>query len=371
MKRSVVWVATAVAVLGGSVWLKAQGPARRPLTEEVYKNIQVMRGVPADELLVSMGVMSNALAVNCTYCHLGDGGGGWAEYGRDNDKKVTARRMVLMMNQINQTHFGGRQVVTCISCHNGGNRPRVTANLAAYYSAPTSDEPETIRQAPGSPTADQVLDKYIQAIGGSQRVSALTSVTARGTYLGYGDADKVPVEIWAKANPRQRSIVITTPSGKMTTNYDGRTGWLAVPEAFSPLTVREFGASELDGAKLDADLMFPANIKQALQSWQGAIPAAMGDKDVVVIQGQTASGSPVRLYFDDETGFLVRTIRFVNTPIGRATRQTDYSDYRDVAGVKVPFHLDIFQESGAGVLELTSVQPNASVDASRFAKPAP
>lgn len=373
MKTFGLWCVTSVVVLlGSTVLVKGQGaPGRRPLAEEVYKNIQVMRGVPADEVLISMGVISNALAVNCTYCHLGDGGGGWAEYGKDNDKKVTARRMILMMNQINQTHFGGRQVVTCISCHNGGNRPRVTANLAAYYSVPTSDEPEAIKQAPGAPSASQVLDKFIQAIGGSQRASALSSFVARGTYLGYGDADKIPAEIVATGAPRRRSQVITTPSGKMTTTYEGRTGWLAVPEAFSPMTVRELATTELEGAKLDADLAFPASIKDALQSWQGAIPAALGDKDVLVIQGLTTSGSPVRLYFDDESGLLVRAIRFVSTPIGRATRQTDYADYRDVAGVKVPFRLDIFQESGAGVLELTSVQPNVPVDAVRFSKPAP
>jgi len=354
--------------LAGSQAAPVQKP---PMAEEVFQNIQVLKGVPADEFMGSMGYISNALAVNCTYCHLGEGGGGWAQYAKDNDKKQTARRMIVMMNAINRTYFGGRRVVTCVSCHNGANRPKVTSNMSVYYGAPTTDEPDTIlRQAPGAPSVDQVLDRYIQALGGAQRLAAITSVVARGTHLAYGEAEKRPVQIFARA-PAQRTEIMDTFSGASATTYDGRTGWSAVPGAYSPLPMRALTGAELEGARLDALLSFPGQVKQALTDWRGAIPAAMGDLDVLVIQGNMPGGFPVKLYFDDESGLLVRQIRYTETPIGRNTWQIDYADYRDVAGIKMPFKWTVLWQSGQVVVELTDVQPNAPVDEARFARPAP
>jgi hypothetical protein len=349
----------------------AQVPQARQPAEAVFKNIQVFKGVPADEFMASMGYMSNSLAVNCTYCHLGDGGGGWAEYARDNDKKVTARRMVVMMNAINRANFGGRRVVTCVSCHNGSIRPKVTSNMSVYYSLPTSDEPDDIvKQAPGAPSVDQVIEKYIQAIGGAQRLKARTSFTAKGTSLSYGEAEPSPMQIFAKA-PAQRTEIVGTPASSFTTTFDGRTAWMSVPDAITPLSWRALAGGELEGAKLDAVLAFPAQLKGALTDWRGAIPAAMGDLDVVVIQGTMPGGFPVKLYFDDETGLLVRQIRYIESPIGRNTWQIEYSDYRDVAGIKMPFKWTFMWQSGKNVIELTDVQPNVAVDAARFAMPAP
>jgi hypothetical protein len=341
------------------------------MAEQVFKNIQVMRGVPADEFMASMGYMSNALAVNCTYCHLGEGGGGWDAYAKDNEAKQTARRMFVMMNAINRTNFGGRQVVTCISCHNGGLRPKVTANMSTYYSVPTTDEPADItRQAPGAPSPQQVIDKFIQAIGGAEKVKGLTSVVAKGAFLSYGEAETRPVVVYAKA-PAQRSEILDTASGPATITYDGQNGWSSWPDAFTPLPFRQLRGAELEGARLDAQLTFPSQLPQALSNWTGAIPAAMGDLDVQVIQGRLPGGSPVKLYFDDETGYLVRQIRYIDSPIGRNTWQIDYSDYRDVSGVKMPFKWKFMWQSGMWEVELKDVQLNQPVEASRFARPSP
>ena len=345
-------------------------PQARQPAEAVFKNVQVLKGVPADEFLASMGFISNALAVNCTYCHLGDGGGGWDEYAKDNDKKVTARRMIVMMRTINQNYFGGRRVVTCVSCHNGNNRPKMTSNMSAYYSLPTSDEPDDLtRQAPGAPSVDDVLAKYIQALGGAQKVNALTSVTARGTSLSYGEADAAPLQIFSKA-PAQRTEIVTSANGVTTTTFDGRTGWLAVPDAMTPLPWRTLTGAELEGARLDAVLAFPAQLKSALTNWVGAVPSAIGDIDVQVIQGMMPGGYPVKLYFDDESGLLVRQIRYTESPVGRNTWQIDYSDYKDVAGVKMPFKWIFMWQSGKNVVELSDVQPNIAIAADRFAAPA-
>ena len=55
------------------------------------------------------------------------------------------------------------------------------------------------------------------------------------------------------------------------------------------------------------------------------------------MQGLSADGQPVAQFYFDEAGLLVRMIRFTRTPVGEVPTQIDYSDYREVAGVKIPF----------------------------------
>lgn len=214
-----------------------------------------------------------------------------------------------------------------------------------------------------------MLDKYLQALGGADRLKALTSWTAKGVSIGYGEADKRPVEIYARA-PMQRIEIRDPGSASSTTLYDGRNGWTVVPDAVTPLPFRALNGAELEGARFDAALAFPGQIKTALTGWRGAIPATMGDSDVYVIQGTMAGNVPVKLYFDFDTGLLVRQIRYTETPIGRNTWQVDYTDYREVAGVKMPFKWNFMWQSGKYEVELTDVQPNAPIDAARFARPA-
>jgi hypothetical protein len=360
-----VLAATAVLWLATAAWLAAQAVAQPP-AEKVFKNIQVLKGVPVDEFLGSMGFISNALAVNCTYCHLGEGGGGWDEYAKDNPKKMMARTMIVMVNTINKTHFGGRKVVTCVTCHNGANVPATIRKLDAVYNTPTTDEPAAItRQAPGAPSAEQVLDKFITAIGGGDRLARLTSWTAKGTYIGYAEAQTVPLEIYAKA-PGQLTRTIRTFNGLSTTVVDGRNAWTSIPEAETPVPLRQLSGSELDAARLDAQLAFPGNIKQFLTGWQGSVPAVLGDD-----QGTSLAGLPVKLYFDAESGLLVRQIRYTEAFLGRNMQQIEYDDYRDVSGVKMPFKWTFAWQSGQGRYELTDVQPNAAIDPARFAQPAP
>ena len=150
-----MWLA-GVALAGGQA-----APAQKPLmAEEVFKNVTVLKGIPADEFMGTMSVFSAALGESCESCH--DGADGWASYALDTvPKKRTARRMVTMMAAINQANFGGRQVVTCFTCHRGANRPRITPSLADVYGEPPPEGPdEGVRPAPGAPSADQVLDKY-------------------------------------------------------------------------------------------------------------------------------------------------------------------------------------------------------------------
>ena len=339
------------------------------MAEEVFKNVQVLKGIPVDQFMGTMGFFAAALGMNCTDCHVDESGGNWAKYADDNDLKRTARRMMQMVSAINKGSFGGRQVVTCNTCHRGTRRPNVMPSLAALYATPPPDEPgDPFEQAPGQPPADQVLDKYIRAVGGAERLAARTSFVAKGAYLGFDDAAKNPMEIFAKA-PGQRTTIVHTPNGDSTTTYDGRAGWIAAPETEKPMPLFPLSGQELDGVKLEAELFFPARIKQALTNWRVGPPATIGDREVQLVQGTSAGGATATLCFDSESGLLVRLVRFSESPVGRLVSQVDYADYRDVSGVRMPFRWTVTWLDGRSIFELSDVQPNVPIDNAKFARP--
>lgn len=357
-----VWVLGVVLVSG-----QAGAPQATPMAETVFKNVQVLKGIPVNEFMGTMGVFSASLGMSCEDCH-DAGDENWAVYAKDSPRKQMARVMVLMMAAINKQNFRGRQVVTCYTCHRGSARPTVTADLAGLYGVPPSDPNAIFEQAKVAPPADEVLDKYIQAIGGAQPVSRLTSYVAKGTSVGYGpESEMRAVEVFAKVG--QRSTVIHTSGGDNTTTYDGTSGWIAAP--FRPVDVLPLSPQEIDGLKLDADLAFPAGIKKALANWRVGLPVTINDRDAHPVQGTTARGSVATLYFDSESGLLVRQVRYVDSPVGRISTQIDYDDYRAVAGVRIPHKWTMTWLDGRDAVELSEVRPNVQIEASRFARPAP
>jgi outer membrane lipoprotein-sorting protein len=359
---AIIWL-SAVVITSGQA---ASTPAAPPMAETVFKNVQVLKGIPVNEFMGTMGIFSAALGMSCEDCHAA-GDADWSVYATDSPRKQMARVMVTMMATINKTHFRGRQVVTCYTCHRGTARPRSIADLADLYGSVESDPNTIFEQAPNAPKADEILDKYIQAIGGAQRVAALKSYVAKGTNAGYGPENEPrPFEIYSR--PNQRTMIIRTSAGDSTTTYDGTSGWIAAP--FRPVAVLALSPQEVDGLKLEADLALPGNIKTALTNWRVGLSTVIDDKEVQVVQGTTARGSTATLYFDAESGLLVRHVRYNDSPVGRISRQTDYSDYREVAGVKMPFKWTDTWLDGRDIVELSDIQANVNIDAARFARPA-
>ena len=361
---AVVWVASMTVVVG-------QQPQ---LAGAVFKNVQVLKDIPVDEFLGTMGFFSAATGLNCTDCHSEESGGNWAKYADESPLKIRARGMMRMMNAINAMNFGGRQVVTCFTCHRGTSRPSVMPSLDLLYSSPPPIEPgDPITQAPNQPPADQILDKFVQAIGGPARVAALTSFTAKGTYTGFDDAEKSDLEVYAAA-PGKHALIARAKSGETTTwIFDGTNAWLAAPAVAKPVPLIPTTGADLDGVKLESRLRFPTMLTQALTNWRVGFPTTIDDEDVSIIQGTTANGATATLCFDRKTNLLVRYVRFANSPVGRIVTRIDYSDYRDVpgVGVKMPFKWVVVGLTGRFTYQLTSVQPNVAIPASRFAAPAP
>jgi photosynthetic reaction center cytochrome c subunit len=357
-----------VALANGQAGQGAQA-TRTPMAEEVFKKVDILKGIPVDEFMDTMGMFSAALSLNCIDCHVPESVGSWGKFADETPLKVTTRRMLTMVNEINKNNFSGVRSVTCYTCHRGDMRPKILPNLAAQYATPMEDANEVVMtNIPSGPTVDQVFDKYIQALGGAQRLAALTSYSAKGTYIGFETEQTiVPMEIYAKA-PSQRAMVVKMAVGDNVRIFDGRTAWIAASDKPLPLYTPTGG--NLEGAKLDGILMFPAQLKGAFANWRVSA-TGIDDKLVRVLQGTNPRQPPVNFYFDNATGLLVRVLRFVDTAVGRVPFQVDYSDYRDVAGVKIPHKWILTWTNGQATSQLNNVQANAAIDASRFTRPAP
>ncbi len=352
---------------------KAGADPKPQMSEDAFKNIQVLRGIPVNEFMGTMGFFAASLGMNCTDCHGDNSAGSWDRYADDTPLKQTARRMVLMENLINRSDFGATRMVTCYTCHRGVQHPEVTPSLDEQYGAPPPSDPDRVEmlpKAPDSPSAaEQIIDKFIQAVGGPQQLAKLTSFTAKGTYNGFDtEFQKVPVEIFAKS-PNQRTTVVHTSAGDTTSTYDGQEAWLAATNKPVPLIMLSGG--DLDGAKLDAELSFPALLKQNLSDWHVGFPAVSIDDHPTQVVEASAGGTLVKLFFDKQSGLLLRQARFMDTAVGLTPLNVDYSDYREVSGVKMPFKWTVTWVDGRSTTELSGVQANAAVAEAKFSKPAP
>ena len=346
-------------------------PAKPQMSEVAFKNIQVLKGIPVDEFMGTMGLFSAALSVCCGDCHTG-AGTDHPQWDADPPRKVRARQMVQMVNAINKENFKGTQVVTCWTCHRGAQAPSTTPPLDTIYSsAPVFNPPDVLPAADpataGTPPADKILDNYIQALGGAAKLNSITSYTAKGTSTLYGEVRNDATEIYAKA-PDQLATLVHQREGDLARTYDGHDAWVMLPLTVVqeyPLT-----AGALQGAKLDAELAFPWRIKQFFTNWKVTYPTTLDGRDVYVVQG-TAPGLVATFYFDKQTSLLTRMVRFANSAVGRVPTQIDYSDYRPVAGAMMPFKWTYGWVSGREEYALTDLQANVAVDAARFARPVP
>ena len=335
--------------------------------EQAFKNVRVLKGIPVDEFMATMGFFSASLGETCTDCHSAESGGSWEKYADDNPRKNKARVMIGMMNAINKTYFGGKREITCYSCHRGVERPDVTPSLADLYGPPPSKEPDELREASGKASVDEILGKYIQALGGAERLAKITSFSAHGTYQGYQD-EKYPVDVFAQA-PDRLSTVIHPAAGDSITTFDRQAGWIAGPATERPVPLIELTGGDLAGAGLDAQLWFPAQIKGALTGWRAERSAPMNGHEMQMLQATTDGRYPVNFYFDSKSGLLVRVVRYADSPVGLSPTQVDYADYREVDGVERPFRVTVTWLDGRSTTEFSAIQANAAIDPAKFGKP--
>jgi photosynthetic reaction center cytochrome c subunit len=332
------------------------GPAIESKTaDQVFKNITQLKGTPADQLMPAMQVISSSLGVECSFCHVA----GKAELD-DKQEKKTAREMMAMVASINKERFGGRQQVSCYSCHHGAANPasvppvlETDAVRAGTNAAPT---------AASAVTADDVIQKYVTAMGGAGAIRKINSRVAKGAILVGGS--QTPIEVLTKA-PNKRVTISHAPSGDSFTAFDGTAGWMGN----TGRPAREMSPPESAASSLDAEFAIAVRLKEIFPQIRRGRPEQIGG---VMCETLIATGPgrlPVRLYFDQNSGLLTRLVRYAETPVGRNPTQIDYADYRDADGVKIPFRWTLSRLNGRFTIQISDVQSNVPLDDAKFAKP--
>ncbi len=330
------------------------------MAEEVYKNIDVFKGIPADRLIPSMQFITSALGVECSYCHVE------GAFEKDDKKpKQAARKMVRMMFAINRENFDGHREVTCYSCHRGSPHPVATPVIAEAGSPLASevapDEPAT----PPSdvPTTEQILAKYVEALGGASAIEKLSSRVEKGSIEIGGR--QFPVELFSKL-PGKRVSIIHLPNGDNITALDGSSGWTSAPGR----PTREISSSEMVSARLEADLQLPLHFQKFFSEVKVWKSEKIGDHDMYVVSGGSAGEVVAKFYFDQHSGLLARILRYGDSPVGLNPTQVDYSDYRDQGHLKVPFQRIISSPRSRYSIRIEQVQDNVPVDETKFTRPA-
>jgi hypothetical protein len=347
-------------------------PAKPPTAGEFFKNVTTssLKGLTVDDFLETMGVISADLSYDCSNCHPG-AGTDKVDFVFDTPLKKTARKMIEMVATLNAANFGGQQLVTCYTCHHANDLPVTTIPLDKLYGPPGEEQRDILAPGQGVPAANAILDKYIEAVGGAQRLAGLTSFVATGTSLGYGGlGGGGSFQIFAKA-PNQRAVVIefkdSPERGGSTRAFNGAVGWIKSPRGF--LTDYDVAGNELEGERLDAQMSFPGQIKQILTNWRLGFPDTVNGHQVNIVQGSGPRGLYATLYFDKTSGLLTRVVRFVPSPVGRMPTQADFDDYREVDGIKFPFLYTYSWLDGKDSFKLNDVKVNVPIDPAKFGRP--
>lgn len=332
--------------------------------EEQFKNIQVLKGVPAEQIVPTMQFITASLGVECEFCHV------QKAFEKDDKKpKQTARKMMEMMFAINKDNFAGHREVTCYSCHRGSAEPR--AIPAVMTEEAKEAGPEETMGGPKAaeakentgPAAEQLLDKYVQRAGGAAAIDQVTSRVMKGTIDIGGKS--LPIDMYSK-HPDKLVSFTHTPDGDSVTAFDGHEGWLVTPG--HPL--REMHGSDLDGVSMDADLHLATRLKSMFSEMRLRGTEKVDDHEAYLVVGEREEKPPIRLYFDKQSGLLVRLVRFGETALGWLPTQIDYADYRDTNGVKIPYRWTVARPSGRFTIQVSDLRQNVAVDDAKFAKPA-
>jgi photosynthetic reaction center cytochrome c subunit len=368
-KKATILALTALALglaIAGARAQSAQTQAKAAdaapkMTQDAFKNIQVLKDVPADQLIPAMQFITASLGVDCDHCHVEKG------FEKDDkEEKKTARKMMLMMFAINKDNFKGHREVTCYSCHRGSAEPVGTPIISEEMpkAEPAVDE-KGEAAAPVLPAADQLLDKYLQALGGKEALEKISSRVEKGT-LTSSDGDHSAIDVLAQAPDKRYSAMHLPKGGESITAFDGHTGWLGNPHR----PPRAMSPAEGENARLDAEIQFGTDLKTLFTGFRVRAKEKVGGHDAYVVTGFTEGKPPVKFYFDAESGLLLRFVRYTETPLGRNPVQVDFADYRKANGVSVPYRWTLARPSGRFTIQVDDLQQNVPVDDAKFAMPA-
>jgi hypothetical protein len=346
---------------------QVQAAAAEKIVEQVKKNIQVLNGLPESQLIPVMNYMGSSLGVKCTYCHVNKDGK-WDYPSDAKPEKASAREMIKMVQDLNKANFKGNPAVSCFTCHRGEHEPvRVPQlPLAAIPFAETRGVANTsAAPKPAPPTADQMLAKYTEALGGAAAIEKLKTRSMKGTWLT-SNGISLGYEVYQTAPDRIYTVLHTPKQGVIERGFNGTSGWEK-----SARGLRNLEGVELFQLKRYPDLFKDLKLQGQFTRLTFGGKEKIDGKDVYVLRGQGIDGKGERLYFDAQTGLLLRRITTIRTIVGLIPEQVDYEDYREVDGMKLPFTIRVtsIDSSSSSTRTFTEIKLNVPVDETKFNKP--
>lgn len=314
--------------------------------EQRFQNIQIFKGLPATQLDPTMAFISGSLGVRCSYCHVG-------QFEKDDKPtKMAARRMIKMVMDLNKGSFNGQGAVSCFTCHRGKPTPVSVPVVGQNLWAPSSPDPSP---AP-LPSVKEILDRYVQALGGAAVIQKITTRSAKGSRIG-ADGVLVPEEVHQKA-PDRMLTVTSYPNVVFSNGFNGKAAWgHSSREGATPLP-------EQIVVQMKRDAVFYKELK--FQELYSDLTVLGREADAYIVQAKPADGPVEKLFFDVRTGLLVRRYIESDTGLGKLPVQTDYEDYRVVDGIKQPFLIRWSMPGRIWGRKIDEIKQNVKLDDAKF-----
>jgi len=330
------------------------------------KNVQMLTNLSDAQLGQVMDNFAASLGVHCDFCHVHkEGTHDWDMASDDKQEKKTAREMIRMVIDLNEKSFHGQPRVGCYTCHLGKEHPSSAVALPVPPIPPTKTHEAEEAERKALPAAKDILAKYLTAIGGDAAAKKLstTSMTAKGTRTG-ANGQSFPVEIYRSGG---NVLVRTTPpeGPAMSQMYGAEGGWMVGRQGSRALSAAD-AAQGLAAARA-YDPIIPPLPENARVFGKATIDG----HEAWTVGVSRSDKSRERIWFDATTGLVLRRLVTTTSPVGQIPTQTDYDDYRDVAGVKIPFTVSVSSVNGSATRKYTSIELGTPVDEKLFAAPPP
>jgi outer membrane lipoprotein-sorting protein len=233
--------------------------------------------------------------------------------------------------------------------------------LAGFTAAGAQTAPQA-----ALPSVDQVLDKYVKAMGGQAAIEKLTSRVSKGTFEMDQVAGAGAEEIDAKAPNKQYMVTDAPNFGQVRRGFNGAAGWEDNPQ----MGLRDITGPELATMKRDADFYGAVKLKEHYPKMTVKGKESVKGHDAYVIEATPPDGAADTMYFDADSGLLVRLQREAEGPNGKVTVDITFDDYREVDGIKLPYVTRFSMGEFAFTIKLNEVKHNVPIDDAKFDKPA-
>ncbi len=321
------------------------------------KNLQVLpKDIPNPQLIRTMQFMSASLGVTCDYCHVRTDGK--LEPADDaKDTKKTARQMIQLVMDTNEKFFKGNVEVSCETCHRGASNP---VSVPVLPIALPKEEPAATATRPPQPAREEIVSRYAAALG-KVDTGALERVEMKGMReTPQGTAPFVVVTA-----PGKFYGSMTTPQGQFENAVNGATGWIRDAKG-----TRAMQPGQVETATQIAEAYRPA-LPSDIPEKAFTHRLTVDGKEYDVVIYRTSPMSRTRLYFDPATGLLAKRINLTQSAVGMIPQETDFSDYREVNGMKMPFVVTVYTiDPRAGATRRYSeITLNAKVNEKQFEEP--